>query len=391
MEKDNKKISAYSAKVEENVGKVKVTPLSPEEIDLPTTRLRLVTGSYEHNLLCLSLLLEKNIQLFTPIFHFTPHTQSIRCVATSKRYLVSGSNDELIRIYDLQKRKELGTLLHHSGSITCLEFFKSKWLFSGGGDGKIFIWRTKDWEALAELKGHKGAVNDFSIHPSGRVAISVGEDRTLRLWNLMTARKASLLKLYDTGLKVKWSSDGKNYVVGFQRKISVFDSEGEIVNTVVFHAPLYHLDIVVHNDVEYIVSSHGNGRIEFRELGKVIAEMDKEEEQEQEPSFVLQGHGTRVKQFSFFTANETLFLTSVSSDGNIVVWDLTLKDQVAVYQSGDRLNCCVMIPDDVEDLESMKDRKREMDAALSAEETEHSEVEEPPKKKKRAKVTIAKA
>lgn len=57
-----------------------------------------------------------------PIFHFQAHSLSIKCLAVSRRYLVSGSNDEHIRIYDLQKRKELGTLLSHQGSITALQF-----------------------------------------------------------------------------------------------------------------------------------------------------------------------------------------------------------------------------------------------------------------------------
>lgn len=374
----------HKSKIKEHKG----TKFHDDDAKHTSTRLRLITGSYEHNLLCLSLILEDHVQAFSPVFHFTPHTQSIRCVAASKRYLVSGSNDELIRIYDLQKRKELGTLLHHSGSIACLEFFESKWLLSGGGDGKIYVWRTKDWEALAELKGHKGSVNDLSIHPSGKVAISVGEDKTLRLWNLMTGRKASVLKLGKVGIKARWSNDGMSYVVGFERKISLYSNQGDMINTVDLESPLYHLDVIVHNDIEYIVSSHGNGKIVFRQLKLML---NKEDQDQKIAEFELQGHGTRVKDFSYYTSNDTMFLTSVSSDGNIVVWNLELRDQVAVYRCGDRLNCCIMISDDIEDADSMRKRQREVDSTLSADETDFSEPEQIPKiKKKKAKVTIEK-
>ena len=64
-----------------------------------------------------------------------------------------------------------------------------KWLLSGSEDGKIIIWRTKDWETFGILKGHTGKINDLAIHPSGRVAILVSQDQTIRLWNLMTAKK----------------------------------------------------------------------------------------------------------------------------------------------------------------------------------------------------------
>jgi len=45
------------------------------------------------------------------------------------------------------------------------------------------------------MKGHKGRVNGICVHPTGKIAVSVGKDRALRLWNLMTGRKASNTKL----------------------------------------------------------------------------------------------------------------------------------------------------------------------------------------------------
>lgn len=48
---------------------------------------------------------------------------------------------------------------------------------------------------MATMKGHKGRVNGIRVHPTGKIAVSVGKDRALRLWNLMTGRKASNTKL----------------------------------------------------------------------------------------------------------------------------------------------------------------------------------------------------
>jgi len=47
---------------------------------------------------------------------------------------------------------------------------------------------------MATMKGHKGRVSGLSVHPTGKIAISVGQDKALRLWNLMTGRKASANK-----------------------------------------------------------------------------------------------------------------------------------------------------------------------------------------------------
>jgi protein MAK11 len=91
----------------------------------------------------------------------------------------------------------LGSLVQHNAAITALQFYSRKYLLSASEDATICIWRTRDWECMATMKGHKGRVNGLSVHPTGKIAISVGKDKTLRLWNLMTGRKASATKLRE--------------------------------------------------------------------------------------------------------------------------------------------------------------------------------------------------
>lgn len=43
------------------------------------------------------------------------HTASISAVAASERFVVTGSKDETIQLYDMKKRIEHGSLLHHDG------------------------------------------------------------------------------------------------------------------------------------------------------------------------------------------------------------------------------------------------------------------------------------
>ena len=141
-----------------------------------------------------------------PVYMFSAHTGAIKSLAANDRYLVSGGSDEVIkypsnphpsnnRIYDLKKRKDLGSLVQHNGAITALEFYSRTHLLSASEDGTICIWRTRDWECMATMKGHKGRVNGLCVHPTGKIAVSVGKDKALRLWNLMTGRKASANKL----------------------------------------------------------------------------------------------------------------------------------------------------------------------------------------------------
>lgn len=346
-----------------------------------TTLFRIVVGSYEHNLLCLSLILkEKAEPLFTPIFHFQAHTLSIKSIDIAKRYLVTGSNDEHIRIYDLKKRKELGNLLSHQGTVTTLKFSKEitdtedetnsgRWLLLGSEDGKIIIWRTKDWQMFGTLKGHQGRVNDLAIHPSGRVAISVSTDKTIRLWNLMTAKKAAVLKikgrdhLGQSGEFVRWSGDGKHFLVGLLNQIFVYTlgEEAELTNKIKLTTTLMCMEIIEVDGVEYLVTGHSNGKLEFHLLSTVIGS----EEEKPEAEFTLTGHSNRIKGISFINSptdtNGVPYLVSVSSDGRIVVWNLSsdVRDQVAVYDSGERLNCISVCGESIENTEAIKRRYEE--------------------------------
>ncbi|KAJ8146909.1 hypothetical protein OY671_000034 [Metschnikowia pulcherrima] len=338
------------------------------------TQFRIMVGSYEHNLLCLSLIMKGTAEaVFTPIFHFQAHTLSIKSIDIAKRYLVTGSNDEHIRIYDLQKRKELGTLLSHQGTVTTLKFSKEssktndssksgKWLLSGSEDGKIIIWRTKDWETFGTLKGHSGRVNDLDIHPSGRVAISVGTDNTIRLWNLMTAKKAAVLKIKGRDHVgqpadiVRWISEGKHFVVGLLNQLFIYElsEQAQIVKKVQFKSTLMCLETISIDSKEYLVVGLNNGAIQFYDVAKTLSD------ENPEPEFTLQGHSNRVKGISFMCSESDThnvpFLVSVSSDGKIVVWNLTKRDQVAVYDSGERLNCVAVCGESVEKADTMKRR-----------------------------------
>lgn len=81
------------------------------------------------------------------------------------------------------------------GSITHLEFPSRSHLLSASEDGTLCLFHARDWSVLRTLKGHKGRVNSVAIHPSGKVGLSVGKDRTLRMWDLMRGKGSASTKL----------------------------------------------------------------------------------------------------------------------------------------------------------------------------------------------------
>ncbi len=129
------------------------------------------------------------------------------------------------RLYDIHKRVEVGSLLQHDGSITDLAFHGTTHLLSASEDSKICVWRTSDWECLKVLGGHKGAVTSLAIHPSGKLALSVGTDRTLRMWNMVKGRSGFVKRLADVAEVVRWSPSGASYAVLHRNRVDVYSAE----------------------------------------------------------------------------------------------------------------------------------------------------------------------
>ncbi len=389
-------------------------------------QFRIVVGSYEHTLLSLSVTVpikkdEKDDREahFQPIFHFQAHTMSIRALDICRRYLVSGANDEHICLYDMQKRKELGTMLKQQGSITKLVFSDEsnhlrdnkteylshktgKWLLSASEDGTILIWRVKDWEQFGTLKGHKGAINDINIHPSGRVAISVSNDRTVKLWNLMTAHKASTLKLRGKitlgqlpyFCKFDKKTGGDYFVVGLTTRLLLYKTrEAKVFHIFTFEKTLMCIDFLVLDDHQYLVVGLSDGSIAFypfdpESLSALESEADENSLVSEigEPEFKLQGHATRVKGFSIYQEKDInsgkvlTYLVSISSDGRIVVWDMQKRDQVAVYATSERLNVVSTFPESIEKADTMQSTLEKAEAASKIEKNESDEESEDEKK-----------
>lgn len=353
-------------------------------------QFRIIVGSYEHNVLCVSLDLSLSTPVFTPIFHLQAHTLSVKCLDISRRYLVSGSNDENIRIYDLQKRKELGTLLAHQGSITALKFSNpaiekqevelsvekkvpaSKWLLSASEDNQIIVWRVKDWENFGTLKGHTARINDIDIHPTNRIAISASEDHSIRLWNLMTIKKAAVLKLknYSQNAQfVRWlGQDGAFFAAGLLNKVLIYKTSTAKVHCEIDLGKLsiMHLEGTNIDGKYYLAVGLSNGRVFFYNTESLF----EEEARDTEPEFDLLGHTNRIKDFKFYDNEFGSYLVTIGSDGKIVVWDMKKKEQIAVYDAGERLNCLAMCDEATEKYETV--RKRE---AETNEIDEQSEVE----------------
>lgn len=190
--------------------------------------MEIVVGTYENHLLGYKIVSDpfnKNLMLETS-FTDDSHRGALRCVAISPSgILASSSTDDSIRMHSLKKRKEIGGLFEHCGTVNSIVFFGNNHMFSASEDGTISLWKTKNWEMMKTLKGHKSHVMAVTVHPSGKLGLSVGSDRSFITWDLLTGKLAFQRKLQDVAQNIFFTPSGNHYLLVFNRKIEVCSLE----------------------------------------------------------------------------------------------------------------------------------------------------------------------
>jgi protein MAK11 len=121
----------------------------------------------------------------------------------------------------------MGGLLENLGSINAIDSCKTHAL-TGTEQGKISIWRCKDWTNLHTLKGHRKPITAIALHPSDRLAISTGKDRRLYLWNLIKARAAYKVQMDVVLEEIHWSPCGQFFVARTGKEIRCYNVECNI-------------------------------------------------------------------------------------------------------------------------------------------------------------------
>lgn len=274
--------------------------------------MELLCGCYEQILFGYRVTPEGEQWTATADFTNHSHTASLSVLAVNKRFVATGSKDETIQIYDMKKKVEHGALLHHNGSITCLEFFGNTHLVSGAEDGLMCVWNTKKWECQQTFKAHKGHVLSLSIHPSGKLALSVGTDKTLRTWNLVEGRSAFIKNIKQNAHIVKWSPSGEKYAVVIHDKVDVYKLEtASVIGTVKNPERISAIRFIT-NTLLAVAGDDELIRLYDPDSQKCLCE--------------FKAHETRVKSLHSFEYKEFHVLVSSSSDGYVKMWKLDLNE-----------------------------------------------------------------
>jgi WD40 repeat protein len=132
----------------------------------------------------------------------------------------TASADHTCRIHAADTGKVLVNYEGHSRPVLAVVFLPDgKTVVSAGVDQSLQVWTADAGKPVRTLDNHVGAVNDVAVRPgtpagAPPVVASVGDDRTVRLWQPTIGRLVRFARLSAKPLAVAWAPAGDRLLVG---------------------------------------------------------------------------------------------------------------------------------------------------------------------------------
>ncbi|CAH9097729.1 unnamed protein product [Cuscuta epithymum] len=254
------------------------------------------------------------------------HRNAVYCAIfdRSGRYVITGSDDRLVKIWSMETAYCLASCRGHEGDITDLAVnFNNTLVASASNDYIIRVWRLPDGLPISVLRGHSAAVTAIAFSPRhGSVyqLLSSSDDGTCRIWDArhsqfsprlyvpkppeLVAGSSTLLQSHQI-FCCAFNASGTFFVTGSS------DSLARVWNACKSNAddsenPNYEIDVLAghENDVNYVQFS-GSSLISRYS----VSDSSKEE---------------NIPKFknSWFTHDN---IVTCSRDGSAIIWMLRLR------------------------------------------------------------------
>lgn len=135
-----------------------------------------------------------NFQLPHPDHPEEGHGECIYSLQYNSKYLVSGSRDRTLKVWDLKTRRCIRTLAKHRGSVLCLQFDSDPdedLIVSGSSDSDVIIWRFSTGKEIQTLKhAHRESV--LNVKFDKRILVTCSKDKTIKVFNRRPLRPGDL-------------------------------------------------------------------------------------------------------------------------------------------------------------------------------------------------------
>jgi hypothetical protein len=193
--------------------------------------------------------------------------------------LASCGYDRLIKLWDVEARKELRVLKDHSDSVYGIAFSPDgKLLASAAADRAVKVWDVATGRRLYTLGESTDWVYAVTWSPDGRHLAAAGVDKSIRVWQVSadSGRIVHSVFAHEAPiLRLTYTTDGKTlYSLSEDRTIKVWDAERMVERKVYERQPETVLSFAVRPDGKQLALGRYDGVLVLldAETGKRQAE-----------------------------------------------------------------------------------------------------------------------
>ena len=133
-----------------------------------------------------------NLETGEEQFTLSGHSGYVRAVAVTAdgTRVISGSYDNTVKVWNLETGEEPSTLTGHSSLVEAVAVTADgKRVISGSWDKTVKVWNLDTGEEQLTLSGHSRSVIAVAVTADGKLVISASDDKTVKVWNLDTGEK----------------------------------------------------------------------------------------------------------------------------------------------------------------------------------------------------------
>ena len=125
---------------------------------------------------------EKNFE-----FRLKGHTDKVACLDVSNdgKFVVSGSWDGSVRLWNMIHKVPEAVLLQHSQGIFAELSLNGYDIIGGGDDCSIRVWNEVSQKQVLVLKGHTYRIKALKLCPTKKCIASFDEGGIVRVWKIL--------------------------------------------------------------------------------------------------------------------------------------------------------------------------------------------------------------
>jgi WD40 repeat protein len=250
-------------------------------------------------------------------------------VTPDRTRIISGSSDNTIRVWGWETESQLMAIEGHKSSVNAITVTPNgKCIVSGSKDSTIRIWDLENGAPIGKpLQGHEGSVNAITVTPDGKIIVSGSDDNTIRIWDLETGLQLRAIKGHKSSVNaITLTPDGKHIISGSSDKtIRIWDfGNGALVGEPLQGHEDWVNAVAVTPDSKLIVSGSLDNTIRVWDLETGV--------QLKIIKGYKEGYKSGVNTIALTLNNKREYIVSGFNHGAIQVWDLKTGDQLIAIE-----------------------------------------------------------